>query len=223
MKKHLLKILLPCISLVLATGCTVNSVSEGDYYQKGLNIVENMDEMAECDDFIALLSASPDMNSIIKEIGKNDYSNPKAVYKVTITPEEIDNIFLGAIGEDTNLSDEILSEARNRMVLSFPSRINAMEGSYVLASTSILTKSESFISNSTKEYSLYFYIYDGGYSACVIFVPGENNIVSSTGYFIVNDSLSNTSSLDEFSKWLFDITRIIDIEVEDVSASTQTE
>lgn len=223
MKKHLLKILLPCISLVLATGCTVNSVSEGDYYQKGLNIVENMDEMAECDGFIALLSASPDMNSIIKEIGKNDYSNPKAVYKVTITPEEIDSIFLGAIGEDTNLPDDILSEARNRMVLSFPSRINAMEGSYVLASTSILTKSESFISNSTKEYSLYFYIYDGGYSACVIFVPGENNIVSSTGYFIVNDSLSNTSSLDEFSKWLFDITRIIDIEVEDVSANTETE
>ena len=223
MKKRIITLILPLALVFVSVGCTVNSVSEGDYYQKGLNIVECMDEMAECDDYIALLSASPDMNNIIKEIGKNDYSVPKAVYKVTVTPEEIDRIFLGATGEETNLPDEILSEARTRIVLSFPSRINAMEGAYAVASTSILTKSESFISNSNEEYSLYFYIYDGGYSACVTFVPGENNIVSATGYFIINDDLSNTASQDEFSQWLFDITRIMDIEVEDVSASTETE
>ena len=222
LNKRIISLILPLTFAFAAAGCTVNSVSDGDFYQKGLNLVGKMDDMAECDDYITLLSSSQDMNSIIKEIGGNDYSKPKAVYKVTVTTEEIDSIFLGEAGEDVDLPSEILSEARKRLVLSFPSRINAMEGAYAVASTSILTTSESFISNAGEDCSLYFYIYDGGYSACVTFVPGENNITSATGYFIINDDLSNVASQDEFSQWLFDITRLIDIEVEDVSESTET-
>ena len=221
LKKRIISLILPLAFAFAAAGCTVNSVSDGDFYKKGLSLVEKMDDMAECADYIALLSSSQDMSSIIKEIGGNDYSKPKAVYKVTVTPEEVDNIITEMLGEDINLPDEILSEARMRLVLSFPSRINAMEGSYALASTSILTKSESFISSSNEEYSMYFYIYDGGYSACVTFIPGENNIVSATGYFILNDDLSNVASQDEFAQWLFDITRLIDVEVEEVSESTE--
>ncbi len=219
LNKRIISLILPLTFIFAAAGCTVNSVSNGDFYQKGLSLVGKMDDMAECDDYIALLSSSPDMNSIIKEIGENDYSKPKAVYKLTVTPEEIDRIFLGT--EDVNLPDEILSEARKRLVLSFPSRINAMEGTYALASASILTTSESFISTSDEEYSLYFYIYDGGYSACVTFISEDSNIVSATGNFIKNEDLSNIASQDEFSQWLFDITRHLDFEVEDVSESTE--
>ncbi len=223
MKRHITVLILSIVLVFSAAGCRVNSVSDGDYYIRGLSIVESMDDMAECDEYISLFSSSPDINGIIKEIGENDYSEPKAVYKAAFTPEEIDSIFLGAAGGDADFPDDILYETRNRIVSSFPSSINAMEGTEALAATSILTKNESFISDTTGVYSLYFYVYDGGYSACVTFIPGENSIVSATGYFIINDDLSNTASQSEFTQWLFDITSLMNIEVSDISEIIETE
>ena len=89
LNKRIISLILPLTFAFAAAGCTVNSVSDGDFYQKGLNLVGKMDDMAECDDYITLLSSSQDMNSIIKEISADsiffNYTHPFYFFTPTLS------------------------------------------------------------------------------------------------------------------------------------------
>lgn len=196
-------------------GCSVNAVNKNDsLYDRGMSIIEKMDSMAESQDYISLFTGEGTITDKIKSMGEGDYSAPKAVYKITITNAELDRYIQG--DNDVELSEELQEEVRKKVVASIPTYINAMNGAETLAASSIITTGDSFLSDEST-YQIYFYLYDGEYSAAVSFVPNDEGIVNATGVFITNEALNEVKSPENMAQWLMDYANIIDCEIEEMT------
>ena len=81
MKKYILAVL--AISMLL-TGCGANvNVNIVSLYDKGLEMAQVIDKMAEDDTYFTLFSENENLKQIVQKIGGQDYTTPKQVYTVT--------------------------------------------------------------------------------------------------------------------------------------------
>ncbi len=214
MKKLVLKLAAVVLFIPLCA-CSVGAVNNMDpLYKEGLESVQIVDKMAESEEYITLYTANNPISEIIKEIGKQDYKAPKATYKVTVSKEALDKATL-AQGV-TNLPEEILPDVRTRMFTSIPSRLNALNGAETLAATTCITSGNCFIAENVTDYTMYFYLYDGKYAAAVAFIPYENNIVSSNTTILVNETINNVTSKEDFTKWIMENANLADCVVEKI-------
>ena len=218
MKGKTLQLLTLLLSMVLWSGCAVSTMAGNDVlYEKGLEVVKKMDSMAESKEYIRFMAALPEIENTLEDIGSGDYSVPRAVYQVIITPAEIDMLLESVGGDLSQLSEELLLEIRNRMVASIPSRINGLAGVSSLAATTAVAAQDNFIEDTQPSYALYFYLYDEAYPAAVSFVPGGENIVTANGYFIINEDLTEVTSEEKFVEWLRETAGLIDCTVEEIT------
>ncbi|WP_202708895.1 hypothetical protein [Sporosalibacterium faouarense] len=213
MKKYF--IIVTLMLTVLLGGCTANNENvDALLYTKGLDLVHRMDIMAENDKYIDLMFALTQVGENIREIGKGNYSKPNEVYKITI-PKGLE--IYDFVGSDmTGIPEEIKTEVEKRFIATISSRVNALNGSLVLAASSAITSSDSFISEGLDNNTLYIYLYEGKYSAIVSFYPGNENIVGASANFVLSDSLNQVSSDSEMLEWLKKYASLVDCEVEKV-------
>ena len=188
-KKKVIGLFWLLMSSFLLFGCgTEKEQDKVTLYQKGLEVIERMDLIAECKDYISLTSYDELVN-LIDKIAEKDYTKPDAVYQITITEDAIKKTLSLAAEKDLEISEEILPSVYQRFISAVPTALNAVEGSSALAVTSILTADTAFLYQDLEEYTIYLYLYQDAYSAAVVFFPMEEGIVRGTGSFIVNDQL----------------------------------
>ncbi len=226
MKKYFTIIVVSVMLFILLCGCSTKSENtdtvlstKGEntdivLYTKGLELIHRMDMMAENENYINLMSASAELKEIINGIGNNNYSEPNAVYKITLPEGATASVFED--GEITEMPEEIKTEIEKRLLTVIPSQVNALNGSTVLAATSIITFGDSFINEDLNNNTIYIYLYEGEYSAMVSFFPGNENIVGASAYFVINDSLNQISSDSEMSEWIKKCLPLTDYETEKV-------
>lgn len=215
MKKYFTIVTVSVMLIVLLGGCSAKGQNTDTLlYTKGLKLVHRMDMMAENEEYIKLLSASTQLEEVIREIGEDNYSEPNAVYKITIPKGVAASVFVH--DEITEIPEELKIEIEKRFIATISSRINALKGSLVLAASSVVTSSDSFIHEGLINNTLYIYLYEGKYSAMVSFFPGNENIVGASGGFVINDSLNQISSDSEMSEWLKENVSLVDCEIEKV-------
>ncbi len=181
-------------------------------YTKGLELIHRMDLIAESKEYTNLFSNSIELKAIVEKIGKVDYSDPKAVYKVTIPKGVATSVFVR--DDITKIPEELKVEIEKRLVATISPQINALRGSMVLAAASIVASSDGFIHKKLSDNTLYIYIYEGEYSAIVSFIPGNENIVWAHASFVINDSLNQVSSASQMSEWLKENVSLVDCEIE---------
>jgi len=167
--------------------------------EHGLDIVATMDEMAGSDEYINFYSGSKDMAEIVKEISKGDHSAPVAVYKITIDKEAMEawDMLSGLEGLSENLKTAMRQKAFGAALIT---QINAQNGATTLAATTICTAGKTFVSSEGDGDAIYLYVYENACPAAVSFVRGEDNSVSASGTFILNDGFdaSSPESLETF-------------------------
>ncbi len=215
MKKYFTIVTVSVVLMVLLGGCS-EKVENADalLFTKGLELVNRMDMMAENDEYINLISASTQLGDIVREIGEGNYSEPNAVYKITIPKGVAASVFVK--DEITEMPEELKTEIEKRFITAISSQINALNGSSVLAASSFVTSSDSFIHEGLINNTLYIYLYEGEYSAIVSFFPRNENIVEAYAGFIKNDFLNQISSYSEMSEWLKEYVPFDDYEIEKV-------
>lgn len=172
---------------------------EKSLLEHGLDVVATMDEMAGSDEYINFYTGSKDMAEIVKEIGKGDHSAPVAVYKITIDKEAIEAWDM--LGGLSGLSEELKTAMRQKAFgAALITQINAQSGATTLAATSICTAGKTFVSSEGDGDAIYLYVYENACPAAVSFVKGEDNSVSASGTFILNDGFdaSSPESLEAF-------------------------
>lgn len=197
-----------CVS-ALALGmvftlCACGGQSDGQsggkpLLEHGLDVVATMDEMAGSDEYINFYTGSKEMAEIVKEIGKGDHSAPVAVYKITIDKEAIEAWDM--LGGLSGLSEELKTAMRQKAFgAALITQINAQSGATTLAATSICTAGKTFVSSEGDGDAIYLYVYENACPAAVSFVKGEDNSVSASGTFILNDGFdaSSPESLEAF-------------------------
>lgn len=79
-------------------------------------------------------------------------------------------------------------------------QINAQNGATTLAATTVCSAGKTFVSTEEDGDAIYLYVYENACPAAVSFVKGEDNTVSASGTFIINDGFDTSSpeSLQEF-------------------------
>ena len=201
MKRIFVVVLALAMTFVLcACGSDSRKTSGGKtLLEHGLDVVATMDEMACSDEYVNFYTGSKDMAEIVKEISKGDHSAPVAVYKITIDKEAIEawDMLGGLEGLSENLKTAMRQKAFGAALIT---QINAQNGATTLAATTICTAGKTFVSSEGDGDAIYLYVYENACPAAVSFVRGEDNSVSASGTFILNDGFdaSSPESLEEF-------------------------
>ena len=118
------------------------------------------------------------------KIKNGDYSNPSAVYKLSVPADALMQV-------DTDLdklSTDLKEYVHSATYISFASRINQSAGSTSLAVASALSAQNSFMCEGIKDNTVLLYVFDSGYPIVVSFIPGESGSSRAIGYFIINDN-----------------------------------
>lgn len=184
-------------------------------YKKGLEVLEKMDVMAECEEYIELLSSSPEVESLIKEIGEKDYAKPDVVYQIMITDEAINSILSLVSETDLTIPEQILPDLYRRFFSAIPTTLNAVE-STTLAVTSLLRTDMDFLCKDLTKKTMYLYLYENAYSAVVLFIPMDEGIVRAEGNFIVNKQFLSSMTEEEIVNILEKTGYFIDCEIQKV-------
>ncbi len=197
------------LSVALTGGCApaAGETPEKDkvsLYDRGLRIIEQMDTMAECEEYWNMMTSSEEMGAVIREIGAQDYSSPRAVYQIKQSKESMDLLinYLGGESSYNELPQELRTELERRLTSSIASRFSAMAGVEALGAASVISLSDHFIDSSLTENLTYFYIYDSGYWGAVTFLPYEEGIVHASGLMIKSDGFGGADEEELFREFM---------------------
>lgn len=189
-RKTLAFLLLLALTLGGCGGKTAGSAPP--LYQRGLEVVALMDEMAGSDAYGMLFTESPEIGAVAKTLGGGRHAEPKEVYRITFSDEKLLFVLSEAGGPDSldGFSDGLQKLLRQRMAGSLVTQINAMSGTANLAAASIYSVQTSFVSDELDQSVLYVYVYEDAVPAAVLFTAGEGGAVNASGSFLLNDGLS---------------------------------
>lgn len=187
------------ICLCACNGESGNIPSEKTLLEHGLEVVATMDEMASSERYVNFYTGSNEMAEIVKDISEGDHSKPVAVYKITVDKNAVEawDILGGLEGLSENLKTAMRRKAFGAALIT---QINAQSGATTLAATTICTAGKTFVSSEGEGDMIYLYVYENACPAAVSFVRGEDNSVSASGTFILNDGFDAGSpeSLEAF-------------------------
>ncbi len=176
MKKFtkLICLLLVCMTL---TACGSSAPSLKD---QGISLIAMLDELAGNEECVAFYSGSPSINAIISEAAGN-HAEPKAVFAITLDsmPVELPG----------GISPELERFLSSRVLSTLVTQVNAAAGSEMLAASTICTVNKTFSSQQDADV-IYLYTYENAVPVAVTFLTGEDNTVSATAAYILNDRLA---------------------------------
>jgi len=158
---------------------------------RGMQIVSMLEEIAESDEYLSIYSADPELLSIIGSFAEGDRSDPKTIYRLTLSDESVKAL----CGTDvlTSLSPRLQDFLEGRVQASIVNIANARGGSTVLAATSICTAGITFVSDEITDDTIYLYTFEDAVPAAVAFTVGEGNTVTASGTFLAAEDLNTDS------------------------------
>lgn len=194
-------------------GCTATpkSANASDILRKkGLEMVENMNELAASDEYISSLASVEDMKKVIA--GMPAATPVKAVYSISVDEKQaLEMLFANG---DFKLSATLDTWLKGKVYTSIPTYISGQSGALTLAATSVLTYSTSFVCETLTSPVLYLYCYEGDYCVMVTFIPGQDGAVSANAVFVPVDAQLETE--DGVGAWLKEKMDYIDFSVSTV-------
>jgi len=183
-----------------ACGSEPAGEQEKSLYDRGLEIVSLLSDMASSREYISLLTGGEEINRILAEAAEGDFSSPKTVYKVT-AGEDFFSALEGELDSLDSLPDTLRENVRTRLFTSVVTQINAMAGADTLAASSICTAGKTFVSSELTENVIYIYIYENAVPAAVSFSMGEGGAVSASGTLLLYDGFT-AGSIEEVTQLL---------------------
>lgn len=191
MKHRILAALLALAMILSLSACGNNTVDTKttSLYAQGLEIIKLMSEMIHNEECVNIFAAgSSEIASVVQGISTGDYSEPKAVYAVSIADDNLAAMI--ELNSPDNTSDGLRLFLMQKMFGSLMIQINSMSGMAKVAAASVCTVEKTFVDENTTEDVIYLYTYENAVPVAVTFTIGENHAVSASGIFIMNDEFT---------------------------------
>lgn len=155
--------------------------------KSGLEVVALTDEMAGNDTYVKIYTVGGEILEILETVSEDDYSEPKAVYQISIPAESLSTLVeeMGGGGEPEEMSEALVNSVEKKMFSSLISQLNARDGAVNLAASAVCTAGKTFVNHEIKEDTIYLYTYENTAPAAVTFIRGEDGTVSATGCFLL--------------------------------------
>ena len=114
-------------------------------YDRGLAVIELMAEMTESEAYIGLTTANDGIRAIIQNDLAGEHEEPEAVYFISIPEEQLRAWWdLAEMEETGEMSQELWTFLRQRILASVPSVINGMAGVEELAAANACMAQKTF-------------------------------------------------------------------------------
>lgn len=205
------------LSLFVFTACskgTEKSVNIDDFLIKeGVSLTCAMDELAESEEYLTLMTSSEAISSITAQIGAQDYSIPENVYIIELPVEAIFQS-ISDFSDDLKISESVMQKLKSRVNgVVFANMINATYGSEIIAATSMMAWGKSYIQpEGWTESNMLILEYPGDFSSIVSFVESGDGVISGSSVFVKNGEYNIIETLGEYLSYA-------DIKYEHYSAS----
>lgn len=188
-----------------ATGVTTNTtptgaptatpIQEKSLYEHGLDIIAMMEEMVHSDFYLDTMSSGKEMEEIAAQLASGDYATPKSVYELHVPDFAV---LLALLDEEMagfeTLSPVLQKQLNNKSAGAFINQLNARDGALSLATSSVFTANKLFVNHEITENTIYMYTFEKGNAIVIIYTLGENNAVSATGAFLMDQDISTASA-----------------------------
>ncbi len=202
------------IMVLSLSGCSKNESKpeQKSLYAQGLEVVQLMVEMTQAEEYVDVYTANSEIKTVIQDISSGNYSEPKAVYSLSITEEN-----LAAMAELNNLdnaSEGLKDFMMQRVFASLMTQLNGMSGVEKLAASSVCTVGKTFVNENANDDVIYLYTYEDATPVAVTFTVGEDRAVSANGVFVMYDEFT-CGSAEEIKSFFNDITvEVAEVQVE---------
>ena len=166
-------------------------------YDRGLAVIDIMAEMTESEAYIGLTTANDGIRAIIQNDLAGEHEEPEAVYFISIPEEQLRAwCDLAEMEETGEMSQELWTFLRQRILASVPSVINGMAGVEELAAANACMAQKTFAVKNEMQDVTYLYVYEDAAPAAVTFTAGEDGTVSASGTFLLQDEFSCGSAAE---------------------------
>ena len=201
------------MAMVMAAMLSACGVTEGtteksnsSAYQKGLEVVALLNEMVQNETYVQLYTASAEIQEIVETVATGDYTEPSAVYQISLPGESLSALAeaMGGNASMDGMSPELTRAVEQKLIGAVISQINAMGGATNLAAMSVCTAGKTFVNEEISEDLIYLYVYEDAAPAAVTFVRGDEGTVSVTGTFLLSEDL-NTESEQTVSEFFSEL------------------
>lgn len=175
----------------------------------GMDVVELLEEALNSEEYVKIYSATEQIGRVIEEAAEGDFSEPEAVYSITI--DEDDLLDLADADDLEDMSEELQRVIKGKTAGALCNIINARAGAEILAASSIISMGKTFVFEDEIENQIYLYTFEDAKPIMVSFVVGEDGAVSATGTLILLENFE-CGSEDEVE----DSLRFCDVDVKEV-------
>lgn len=189
---------------LLLGGCQAGAADK-PLYQHGLEVAGLLGEMAGNPAYLSLFSSNEAILTVLAEAAQGDFSQPKAVYRITLSVSALHP-------EVEGLSGALRKSLEARLTAAVFTQVNALGGPEQLAAASICTAGTVFASDALEENAIYLYTYENAVPAAVSFTQGEDGTVSANGMLVLYNGFSADTAA-EIGQFLAEL----GAEVEEVS------
>ena len=186
-------------ALCACGGSRAGTQDAGDIslYDRGLAVMELMAEMTESEAYIGLTTANDGIRAIIQNDLAGEHEEPEAVYFISIPEEQLRAWWdLAEMEETGEMSQELWTFLRQRILASVPSVINGMAGVEELAAANACMAQKTFAVKNEMQDVTYLYVYEDAAPAAVTFTAGEDGTVSASGTFLLQNEFSCGSAAE---------------------------
>ena len=167
--------------------------------EHGLQLTQQMRQLANDQEYLNFCSHSKDVNKIVADIAQYQYDSPEKVFSVS-----------HLIADSSNPS------INDRKVRSIPSQLNALSGAAALAAASLFVADDAFFYGmDLKDPTIYLYLYDGDWQSMVIFRPVREGIVQANSYFVHHGMLNDIKDTDDVKSFFSEVLEIDSINVQE--------
>lgn len=183
------------------------TVSEVSLQEHGMDVVSIMAEMANKGLSNDWYDDRMIYSSYLDKINACDYSNPVAVYQLTL-PSDLSEILMQA----KKISQEDINQITTPLMNHFAQSYAYTYYTMMIMNFEVIEKRFScaymaetlFTCSEPNENQVYLYAFDGGYPIAVFFKVGEDHAVSAKGTFLLTDNFTPGSE-EEVQKQLNDM------------------
>ena len=193
-----------------ADGPTAIYVAEDSAFlaSQGLRLTQQMRQLANDSGYVAHAVHAGKIKALVEDIGKQEYSKPRKVFRITHLHMNMAKALLSQSGATKPL---IL----DRIVRSIPSLLNAQGGADHLAATSLLFAEDAFLYHGLKEYTLYLYLYDGNYQSMVLYRPAKQHIVLANASIVAHEKLRGPTTPADVKQFFAEVLDMPEVEVQE--------
>lgn len=193
-----------------ADGPTAIYVAEDSAFlaSQGLRLTQQMRQLANDSGYVAHAVHAGKIKALVEDIGKQEYSKPRKVFRITHLHMNMAKALLSQSGATKPL---IL----DRIVRSIPSLLNAQGGADHLAATSLLFAEDAFLYHGLKEYTLYLYLYDGNYQSMVLYRPAKQHIVLANASIVAHEKLRGLTTPADVKQFFAEVLDMPEVEVQE--------